>query len=97
MKEKNNMKALKWIVLVTLILATVAGTVLGMQAATGDKAIVSYSSGDTNGDGKINAKDITRLKRYLAKDEGIELADIQIQLDANTVFKTMNSLKLLRD
>ena len=84
------MKQMKWLSLLSCVLLIVTGTVLGTMATitdtNADTITVSYLSGDVNGDGVVNNKDLTRLKRYVAGEDGIELTPIQVQLNADAVF-----------
>jgi uncharacterized membrane protein HdeD (DUF308 family) len=64
--RKRNMKKTKWLVLLASVLLIVTGTVMGTMAAITETTTVSYLSGDVNGDGVINNKDMTRLKKFLA-------------------------------
>ena len=84
------MKTTKYLVLLASVLMLVMGMVIGTVATidgtTADTVTVSYLSGDVNGDGEINNKDLIRLKKYLSDEAGVELEPIHIQLNADAVF-----------
>ena len=80
------MKTTKWLVLLASVLLIVMGMVIGTVAIITDTITVSYLSGDVNGDGVVNNKDLTRLKKYLSGQDDVDLTPIQIQVNTDAVF-----------
>lgn len=59
---------------------------VGFVVTNGGITVASIVYGDATGDGKVNSKDVTRLKKYLADyddDTGISTVDISPGADAN--------------
>ena len=59
---------------------------VAIAVTAGKITVIDYLYGDANGDGEINGKDITRLRKYLANydyDTGTSTVEIGLGADAN--------------
>ena len=78
-------KRIAWVLLV----------VLAITAFLSWGAAYAESAGDINGDGAINNKDLTRLKRYLA-DDTIEVNEIALDANGDGLFNNKDLTRLMK-
>ena len=74
--------------------------ILGVNAQTGvDDGVVSFPSeyGDVNDDGKVDIRDLVRLKKYTAGIEGVEICKNAADLNGDGKYDAtdLSQLKIL--